>query len=113
MNNSLQSICIYNYNGLWVFDDADVGLVKEPFVSGIDDMISHYVKTLHLNADGFNAIFSPTPFPGYTTELQWVRTEMGGNWYHSVELDIDGWLCPALFHYFSEAPDKLFAKFSP
>ncbi len=58
MNNSIFVIKPYKWEGLWVFDDANVGLVKEPFVGGADTMID--VATAHIaNADkGFLAIFS-------------------------------------------------------
>lgn len=111
--NSLLSIHIYRYNNLWVFDDPDVGLVKEPFISGIDTMISHYVNLLQLDECGFTVIFSTSPFPEYHTELQWDYHSMDGNWYRSVELDFSGWLCPAMYLYFNDAPDKLFIKFMP
>ena len=32
--NSLIVIVPYKYEGLWVFDDAAVGLSKEPFIAG-------------------------------------------------------------------------------
>jgi hypothetical protein len=38
---------------------------------------------------------------------------MGGNWYYSRELCIEGWLCPALFKYFDVAPQTIYAKFEP
>ena len=36
---------------------------------------------------------------------------MDGNWYYSADLDAEGWLCPALFKYFDEAPEKIYAQF--
>lgn len=112
MNNSLRSIHIYDYNNLWVFDDDDVGLVKEPFIAGIDRIITHYVETLDLDPTGFNAIFSTTQFPGYHAELEWSFSEGDGNWYRCVELCTSGWLCPALMHYFESPPEKLFVQFT-
>jgi hypothetical protein len=29
----------YQWNGMWVFDDPAVGLVREPFVAGVPQMI--------------------------------------------------------------------------
>ncbi len=37
--NSICAIHPYKYEGLWVFDDPHVGLVKEPFVAGADTII--------------------------------------------------------------------------
>ena len=34
--NAINVISPYRHHGMWVFDDARVGLVQEPFVSGAD-----------------------------------------------------------------------------
>ena len=47
----------YKHEGLWVFDDAEVGLIKEPFVSGADDIIEKMVEYLPDAENGFNLIF--------------------------------------------------------
>jgi hypothetical protein len=91
--------------GTWVFDDPRVGLVHEPFVAGADDMIDRVVADIPDAEHGFTLIFSTTPFPGYKYRLDWRREEGGGNWYYSAQLDMEGWLCPALFRYFPEAPN--------
>jgi putative methionine-R-sulfoxide reductase with GAF domain len=36
MNNSIFVIKPYKWEGMWVFDDPKLGLVKEPFVGGAD-----------------------------------------------------------------------------
>jgi hypothetical protein len=36
--------------------------------------------------------------------------EDGGNWYRSADLDMEGWLCPALFRYFDQAPKRIYAR---
>ncbi len=35
---------------------------------------------------------------------------MGGNWYQTDSPAMQGWLCPALFCYFDEAPGELYLK---
>jgi hypothetical protein len=113
--NSLFVIAPYRYSGMWVFDDPAVGLVKEPFVSGIDTMIDRVVADAKIPdaENGFTIVFSAQPFPGYQLQLQWRRAEYGGNWYYSPQLDIEGWLCPALFKYFESAPVDLYARAEP
>jgi hypothetical protein len=109
--NTLIAIYPYKYEGMWVFDDAKVGLVQEPFVSGADTIIDQMTSEI-LGADrGFRLLFSAQPFPGFNAELEWRREEMGGNWYYSSALRQEGWLCPALFRYFEAAPKKIYAKF--
>jgi hypothetical protein len=111
--NSIRVLAPYKYEGQWVFDDANTGLVREPFVSGIDTMIDKLVESIPHAEKGFRLIFSAAPFPGYTVELQWRREEYGGNWYYSPKFQMEGWLCPALFKYFDAAPPKLFGRAEP
>lgn len=97
----------------WVFDDPATGLVQEPFVSGLPEMIDDLVADIANARQGFRLLFSAAPFPGYQRRLQWLREEMGGNWYRADQPAIEGWLCPALFRYFDQAPVQLFAKAEP
>jgi hypothetical protein len=108
--NALSVLFPYQYEGMWVFDDPAVGLVREPFVLGIDEMINRVVANVPNAEKGFRLIFSPTPFPGYAVKLEWRREEYGGNWYFCPQLGIEGWLCPALFKYFDKAPAELMEK---
>jgi hypothetical protein len=108
--NAISVLAPYKYEGLWVFDDPAVGLVREPFVSGIDKMIDLLVAEIPEADKGFRLLFSPTPFPGYTVKLEWRRSEYGGNWYWCPQFQLEGWLCPALFKYFTEAPRELYGR---
>jgi hypothetical protein len=109
--NALRVIHPYKHEGIWVFDDARAGLVQEPFVSGADTIIDRMVAGIPDADTGFSLVFSAAPFPGYQARLEWKREEHGGNWYYSPELKMEGWLCPALFKYFDEAPRQLYAEF--
>lgn len=111
--NSLQVLRPYKDQGSWVFDDPRVGLVREPFVFGIDEMIERMVATIPNAGKGFRLLFAIRPFPGHAAKLEWRREEAGGNWYFSPTFDIEGWLCPALFKYFETAPKELYAKAEP
>ncbi len=108
--NAIGVIAPYKYEGMWVFDDPAVGLTREPFVSGIDKMIDRLVAQIPDAENGFRLLFSATPFPGYTIKLIWRREEYGGNWYYSPNLDMEGWLCPALLRYFDKAPPELYGR---
>ncbi len=113
MANSIMVIHPYRYEGVWVFDDAEAGLEKEAFISGADEVIDKMVADIAEAEKGFTLIFAATPFPGYQIEFFWRRAEYNGNWYYSKELDMEGWLCPALFKYFEETPNKIYAQFKP
>lgn len=115
MSNALMVIFPYRHKGMWVFDDEDVGLNKEPFVSGADTVIDRAVETLGIeNAEqGFRLVFSGGPFPDYHLKLDWLREGDGGNWYKTEQFDMEGWLCPALLKYFDKAPAEIYARFLP
>ncbi|MGB3535774.1 MAG: DUF6717 family protein [Microcoleaceae cyanobacterium] len=108
MSNSLMVIFPYKYEDMWVFDDEAVGLNKEPFVSGIPDMIDLLVKDIKDADKGFKLIFSQQPFPEYKITLTWNREQYGGHWYSWEKMDKEGWLCPALFKYFDRVPAKIY-----
>lgn len=109
-SNSIFALAPYKYQGTWVFDDPSKGLDKEAFVCGIDKMIDNVTVNIPNAKEGFRLLFSPNPFPGVQLSLELRRPESEGNWYHCTELDFEGWLCPALFHYFDTAPARLYAK---
>jgi len=109
--NAITAIHPYKDEGLWVFDDANVGLVREPFVSGADEIIERMVQGIPDAARGFTLLFSAGPFPGHQATFERREKHRGGHWYYSPELGIDGWLCPALFRYFDAAPERIYAQF--
>jgi hypothetical protein len=100
----------YWHQDTWVFDDASVGLDKEPFVQGIPDMIDYLVKDIPNARSGFILLFSSQPFAGYQAELTRVREENGGCWYNVKDLGAEGWLCPALLRYFDAPPESIYVK---
>ena len=108
--NAINVIAPYKHHGMWVFDDPRVGLVQEPFVAGADTMIDRVVADIPDAEHGFTMIFSSTPFPGHQYRLDWRREESGGNFYYAEQLDMEGWLCPALLKYFTEAPKQLYVQ---
>ena len=110
MPNQILVIKPYWHLGTWVFDDPSTDLVQEPFVSGVPEMINDLVADIPNARQGFRLQFSSAPFPGFQRKLEWVRTEFGGNWYRLDEPPMEGWLCPAMFLYFEEAPAELYVK---
>jgi hypothetical protein len=111
--NALLVIAPYKYQGTWVFDDPAVGLLREPFIAGIDTMIDKAVAGIPNAEKGFRAIFSASHFPGADFKLEWRREESGGNWYYSDQFQMEGWLCPPLLKYFPTAPPQIYVKVEP
>lgn len=111
--NAILVIAPYQYNGTWVFDDARLGLVREPFVAGIPEMIDALVADIPDAAKGFRLTFSAKPFPDFDKKLTWVRGDMEGNYYRTDDPPMEGWLCPAMFKYYEKAPPELYVKADP
>ncbi len=108
--NAIMVIAPYRYQGAWVFDDRTVGLVKEPFVAGVPEMIDVLVKDIP-NADGgFRLLFSAQAFPGHQKVLKWLRGDGGGNYYSFDDPPMEGWICPAMFKYYEKAPANLYVR---
>jgi hypothetical protein len=108
--NALSIISPYKLEGVWVFDDAAVGLLREPFISGADNILDVLAENIPDSASGFKLIFSASPFPGYTARFVWTRSEYEGNWYRWPERGMEGWLCPALLKYFESPPKEIFVQ---
>jgi hypothetical protein len=111
--NSIFVIKPYKWEGMWVFDDPAVGLVREPFVAGADLMIDQATSHIRNAARGFLAVFSASRFPGADIVLDWRREEGGGNVYGWADQNMEGWLCPALLKYFPQAPARLYVQVRP
>ena len=110
--NTINVIHPYKWNGQWVFDDASVGLCREPFIAGIDALLDITLTEIPDAANGFALMFSASPFPDYTDCLSWRAALSGGNVYCSDKYGQEGWLCPALFRYFDTAPACIYVKIS-
>lgn len=95
---------------LWVFDDPATDLKQEPFVEGVPEMIDHLVTEIPNAKAGFRLLFSLSAFPAYQQKLNRVRQEYNGWWYATDDPPMEGWLCPALFRYFDEAPQEIYVK---
>ncbi len=113
--NSIQLLKPYWHSGTWVFDDDRFGLSREPFVAGADEIITKLVADIPNARAGFKLLFSEVRFPGARITL--TRTSEGdgkeGTYYRCEELAMDGWLCPALLHYYPSPPAKIHAKAEP
>lgn len=112
MSNSIHVIHPYWSDGALVFDDPSVGLSREPFVGGADVVLGLLASQVSDSCSKkFTLYFSDSPFPGHQAEIRHVRPEYGGNWYSCEKLGgMEGWLCPALFKYYADAPKSLFLR---
>ena len=109
-DNSIMMIRPYWFNETWVFDQPNVNLIKEPFVSGIPSIINSLVEDACIEnpKDGFNLYFSKNKFSGFIIELTLIQEEYGGAHYYCDKYKKSGWLCPALYKFFKETPEVIY-----
>lgn len=86
MSNAMMSITIYKHNGFWSFTDDERGLVHEPFVSGIPEIIDFFIEKYGDKDSGTHTIlFSGRKFPGSQGCLFKTKNDYepdhGGAWY--------------------------------
>ncbi len=112
-NNQIKVIQPYRANGTWVFDDRATGLKAEPFVHGIPEMIDRLVADIPSAHKGFRLTFSAQEFPGHELAVERGAPRSGGYYYRDPSTGRQGWLCPALFKYFREAPETIYVKADP
>lgn len=106
--NQINIIFPYKDQGFWMFDDESTGLQRELFVSGADVIMDMLSADLPNGENGFALVFSKDPFPGAEHKFNRAEAEAGGYWYKNES--IEGWLCPALFKYFDEAPEQIYVQ---
>jgi hypothetical protein len=111
--NALFVIAPYFKHGTWVFTDERRNLVEEPFVAGVPEIITELVADIPNAKAGFRLTFSAGPFPGHQLVATRGEPESGGYWYHVEASNNKGWVCPALFKFFSEAPAKIYVRADP
>lgn len=134
---------IYPYlldSGVWVFDDADKALYQEALVAGIPEMIETVCRRNAIpdyRNGGLAIDFAAEPFGHHDLVLDHLSVslpesilpavaeaeargavvegagEIYGNTYSLRGSDMQGWLCPALYKYFDQAPRHLYVCVRP
>jgi len=116
--NSIYTMRVYQHESSWVFDHYGLGLIKEPFVAGADEIFDEIARLRSSQPDQacIDILFSDGQFPGWGILAEHVAPSMGGNDYQIIATEYDTldthefWLCPALLKYFAHAPSKIFMK---
>ena len=116
--NAIHVIHPYKEAGMWVFDDRDKDIVKEPFVSGADEILD-FISGYNMKC---TLLFSNNCFPGNKYRLNKTSNEGQGAWYVLNELakndnckDITnikhGWLCAVVKYYFEgDIPEEIYVQ---
>lgn len=97
-----------NKYGIWTFDDEDLGIVGEPFVGEINDMIDACLE----GYQECTILCSQFPIPNYNISLT-RRDDLGQGMYQMDGTEVVGWLCPCFLSYFPHYVEKVYAKIDP
>lgn len=102
---------------VWCFDIPIIGLVDEPFVKGVPEIIENNLikinKLKEAQDYGVTVLFSnssvkPAEFKqGHYFKLYKMHEENGGCWYKDGNSGFEGWLCPNLFQFFATTPKQI------
>ncbi len=106
--NVVNIITPYPYAGMWVFDDESRGLVAEPFVFGMSEILDKITQNVleMKERKPFKLIFSTEQLPMIHATLEKIdKPDIAGCWYKYK--DMEGWLCPATLLYYEEYPEKI------
>ena len=72
---------------LRIFDDPNADLVREPFVAGapeiLEAMLAHHCID---GRNGFNLLFSPTPFPGHHAVVRLPLLDVRRDWHDPLHV---------------------------
>lgn len=91
--------------GVLLFDDAERGIIKEPFVLGAGDILVNSALQANQDLSGFPLHFSAEQFPE-SIPANAEEKEFGGRWYNIA--GVRGWLCAATLKYFKEFPETIY-----
>jgi hypothetical protein len=96
---------VYILDEEWFMDDPTKGIIMEPLVRGVPEIIASIVGR---KVDRLYVTFTSESQAAHTHVLVRKLPEDGGFWYQLQDTTMKGWLCPVLMQYFEEAPANLY-----
>ena len=75
-----KALNIYDYYGIWMFDEYEKEIVAEPFVDGSSEIITELMIKAGLNEKHLTLTFSDKSFPGYQDILIHTDSKESGTW---------------------------------
>ena len=104
-----------------MLDDREHGMMHEPFVFGMEQLLDRFAETMPHAHDGFQMYLSDKKMPdirglptGSAGVLIRKEADAGGYWYYSSYFDLRGWMGNGgLTRYFSEPPSIIYYYGAP
>jgi len=106
------SLYVYRKGDIWAFDYSSLGIKAEPFVAGIPAIINFHLEKHGMleqaKREGFALKFTAEAELNHTDIILDLDLEKDdGGVYRDRESGLEGWLCPALKTFFTNAPPTL------
>lgn len=86
----------YKYGSELVFDQEEYGLIKEPLIEGVPEILYELCERHNVSSEKFDLYFSDEPFEGFQLVADKLREYGGGFWYQ-IERKKDGFVLPCFF----------------
>lgn len=100
--------------GVWVLDDREHGLVREPLLFGMDRLIDQLAATLPAGDRGFDLSISEQLTGDDIGVLIREEADANGHWYRAPHLELRGWMGNrGLLRYFSAPPATIYYSARP
>jgi len=105
---------VYKDRGVWVFNDPEHGMQREPLVFGMERLLDRFSATLPYADDGFLLYFLEVRVPDSIEALIREEADADGYWYNSPHYELRGWMGNSgLVRYFSRAPATIYYHAKP
>jgi hypothetical protein len=104
------SLTLYKDHGVWMFDDANKGIEREPFVDGSTELIDFILEEFGLPTSG--PIVVEFGLQRTHPEMVEIRKleDTGDDWALYEYKGRQGALCPVTLVYLGSHPDRFYAR---
>jgi hypothetical protein len=108
----LMRLSLYKDHGVWMFDDADKGIEREPFVDGSTELIDFILEEFGFPTTGQPPVEVEFGLERTHPEMVEIRKveDTGDDWALYEYKENRGALCPVTLVYLGSHPDRFFAR---
>jgi len=105
-------LSLYKDHGVWMFDDADKGIEREPFVDGSTELIDFILEEFGFPTTGHPPVEVEFGLERTHPDMVEIRKmeDTGEDWARYLYKDREGALCPVTLLYLGSHPDRFFAR---
>ncbi len=105
-------LSLYKDHGVWMFDDADKGIEREPFVDGSTELIDFILEEFGFPTTGQPPVAVEFGLERTHPDMVEIRKvkDTGDDWALYRYKDREGALCPVTLAYLGSHPERFYAR---